>query len=210
MVWDDYCTQFLEEYSNPEYNEASRKRFQEMAERIMPAILERKNSISQLDAEWFTQALEDEQRKWFVAFAFGRMEYVPENLFEPMIRAAVYERNPSANRRFIDPCLSAFGHRRVNEVLFTFLESGSDFEKAGAVNAFYWAQDVKTIAEHKALTDIWIKKQFRFLQEFVSNEDIQVRRSLIANLDLDPQDYPAELRSTVNQAIQIARAHSDD
>jgi hypothetical protein len=54
-----------------------------------------------------------------------------------MIRAAVYERDPSKNRVFVEPCVATFGLRRVNETLLGRFENGSDQEKAGAVQAMY-------------------------------------------------------------------------
>ncbi len=55
-----------------------------------------------------------------------------------MLDAAIDEVNPSLNREFVEPCRSAFGLRRVNEYLLDVVESGTDFSRAGAVNALYW------------------------------------------------------------------------
>jgi hypothetical protein len=48
-----------------------------------------------------------------------------------------------------------------------------------------------------------------YLQEFVSNRNIDVRRSLISKLVLDSQQYPEHLAPLVGEAIQIARRHPD-
>src|SRR6201984_1038718 len=53
---------------------------------------------SQDDITWFKNALEHEERKFFVAFVLKEPRTVPEILYEPMMRAAVYERDPSKNR----------------------------------------------------------------------------------------------------------------
>ena len=45
------------------------------------------------------------------------------------MRAAVYERDPSKNRAFVQPCVATFGLRRVNETLLQWFENGSDLEK---------------------------------------------------------------------------------
>jgi len=62
---------------------------------------------------------------------------VPEALYESMMRAAVYERDPSKKRAFVEPCVRTFGLRRVSETLLEWFENGSDQEKAGAVQAMY-------------------------------------------------------------------------
>src|ERR1700722_6063439 len=83
-------------------------------------------------------ALADNELKWFVAEVFSKAQ-LPKRLFRAMLGAAVYEVNPSFNRCFVEPCVRPFGHRVVNEALLDYIENGSDFEKAGAVRALYWA-----------------------------------------------------------------------
>ncbi len=51
----------------------------------------------------------------------------------------MYEHNPSLNRYFVEPCVAVFGSWQVREALLDLFEQGSNFEKAGAVNALYWA-----------------------------------------------------------------------
>lgn len=74
------------------------------------------------------------------------------------------------------------------ETLFTYLEVGTDVEKAGAVNALYWAEPPQVIegpadeiaethAKHLELADLWDRKRSLFVREFVHNENLQVRRS---------------------------------
>jgi hypothetical protein len=152
---------------------------------------------------------------------------VPEGLFQPMMRAAVYEVNPSANRYFVEPCIRTYGHRRVNEALLAFVEEGSDIEKAGAVNALYWARlgltfrgrppaytreyaTPESVAAHHALADVWARRDRLFLAEFVANPDLDVRRSIIPHLELEPSHYPNDLQPLVAQAIEIAQHHEDD
>jgi hypothetical protein len=106
-------------------------------------------------------------------------------------------------------------------------QTGTDFEKAGATNALYWANiplqylgntpafteeyaTAESRAARNALNDLWQRKRELFLQEFVTNSDVDVRRSLIPALDLNSDSYPDSLRHLVTAAIQIARTHSDD
>jgi hypothetical protein len=122
--------------------------------------------------------------------------------------------------------VKTFGYRRVNEALLEVVESGSDFQKAGAVNASYWAQVglsflgnvpaytpeyaiPESRAAYEALADIRDRRRRLFLETFVNNPNLDVRRSLIPKLDLAPAHYPESHRALVAQAIAIARGHTD-
>jgi hypothetical protein len=159
----------------------------------------------------YREALEDHERKWFVAAIFSGSP-VPKRLLKAMLRAGVCEVNPSLNKYFIQPCISSYGHRVVNEASLQFVETGSDYEKAGAVNALYWAgmslrfDDYKrgltlenatpeSRAAYLELKDVWERKRCLFLREFVSNENIDVRRSIIPSLNLDEAAYPTDLKA---------------
>jgi hypothetical protein len=54
------------------------------------------------DWELLSKELEDGERKWFVAALFSRSP-LPTQLLMPMIRAAIYETNPSLNKQFVLP-----------------------------------------------------------------------------------------------------------
>jgi len=137
-----------------------------------------------------------------------------------MMRAAVYERDPSKNRAFVQPCVATFGLRRVNETLLQWFENGSDLEKAGAVQALYhvglvgvpdsyWRRP-DSAAAVKLVADLWMRQRCLLLREFVNNPSLLVRQRIIPHLDLiDPSSYPEELQPLVPQAIQIARNHAD-
>jgi hypothetical protein len=178
------------------------------------------------DWESLSEALEDDHRKWFIAAIFAKSP-VPKRLLKAMIRAAVYEVNPSLNREFITPCIVSFGHRVVNVALLDIVETGSDFEKAGAVNASYWGgislsfpentQDftvenatLESRAAYLELQDVWERRRCLFLREFVSNENVEVRQSIIPSLKLDESAYPDDLKPLVSKAIEIARSHPDE
>lgn len=68
-----------------------------------------------------------------------RWKRLPETYFAPLLRAAVYEADPSFNQDFLRPALRAFGYRRVQEELLRYLEQGTPREQAGALRAWYWA-----------------------------------------------------------------------
>lgn len=56
-----------------------------------------------------------------------------------------------------------------------------------------------------------LRKQMNklILQEFVNNDDVALRRSIIASLELRPLRYPLSSRPLVKEAIRIARNHPD-
>ena len=164
------------------------------------------------DIAWLTEALQDEQRQWFVTRILRRGGQMPERLFAPMIRASISQPDPSSPRWFIEPCLRCFGPRRVNEALLDLLESDTDEEKIGAVNSLYFAMGMlgrDGIADED-IQDLREQRQCLALRTFVDNENIQLRRCLLAGLKLDEMLYPAELRPLVVVAIRIAREHSDE
>ena len=196
----------------------------------LPAAVERLQVASEDDVQWLIGALRDGRRKWFVADIVARVTSLPHALFEPLLRASVEELSPSFNRRFVEPCMRAFGPRRVNEYLLAVLESGDDFHKAGAVNALYWAEarvsyrltypvtaplrsedaDQDSLAAYEALRDLWERKRKLFLETFVANPNLDVRRNVIASLELDESAYPETHKHLVSRAIQIAREHPDE
>jgi hypothetical protein len=219
MQWEALCTRYLAARGSPDFDEVE----QQVLADISPQI----GQLTPSDGVWFVDAIADADRKWFVAFVFEFAPTLPEMLFAPLLQAAITERNPSFNRWFVEPCVRAFGHRRVVTALLEVVEHGSDFEKAGAVNALYWASvplifhgtapsfdhehaTAESRAAYDALDDLWLRKRCLFLQTFISNADVHVRRSLIPSLVLNPTAYPDTLQPLVNEAIQIARTHPDD
>jgi hypothetical protein len=151
--------------------------------------------------EWLADALTDPNRRWFV---FAALRQAPQQvvapLFDRLIRAAVYETNPSYNRWFVEPCVHGVGGEKTIEALLRYFREGSDFEKAGAVNALYWARLFPPTQQLRRL----------FLEEFVRNSNIDVRRSLVATLTFDPGDYPREERELALEARRIALSHTDE
>lgn len=137
--------------------------------------------------------------------------------FTLLMRLAVYERDPSFNRYFIAPALQASGSRQVLEALMAYLEQGTNREKAGAARAFYWAWGLSAREDQRRFQQVSdelteLGKRFRlvFLKTFVECENIDVRRSIIPYLSLNPSSYPEEWRHLVSKAIDLARPHPDE
>lgn len=178
------------------------------------------------DTAWLAASLRDERRKWLIA-AVARRARVPEPLFEPMLNAAIEETNPSSNRSFVEPCMDAFGPRRVNDYLLDAIVSGDDSRKTGAANALYWSSALVEFRgrppsydlEHatpesregyEALSDVWARKRLLLLETFIQSPSVDVQRSVIAQLNLDPTAYPPTHRDLVARATEIGLSHPDD
>lgn len=237
MIWDNYYAKYLSSLGNKEpIRPASTLDTLNFFSGVttpseLNSILSSYDAATDKDIDWFAKALEDHKRKWFAAsvvtLAIWKLNKAfPEALFNPMIRAAIYEQNPSLNRFFVE-CLSKLGKRRINESLLDFVEFGTNAEKAGAANALYWAQvdltyegNVPDFTKENATTesqalydqfvDIRQRKRELFLKEFVKNLDGNVRRSIISGLNLDEKLYSEELKPLISEAIQIARTHPDE
>ena len=178
--------------------------------------------LSESDMDWLTGALEDSNAKWFVEFALRHSPPLfAEPLFDPLIQAAVYERNPSFNRVFVEPCIRSAGWRRTAQALLRYVRDGTDFEKAGAVNALYWTSaygspspledQVPDPAESEGESPTaTIDRLHRvLLEEFVRNPDVDVRRSIVTWLR-DASHYPPDLRELAQEARRIALSHPDE
>lgn len=170
------------------------------------------------DVTWHIQVLEgttpaDQERRWFLTTVLRKSSQMPNRLFSPMLRAGVYERNPSYNRNYIEPCLRCFGTRAVNkELIESYTLQGSDFEKAGVASAFYWSFGLNGYHDIKVEDVSDYREQVRqwFLTEFVHNENLDVRRRIIPGLDLNPNHYPTTLHDLIPKVITIARNHTDE
>ncbi len=224
MVWDEYLARFraLPVWS-PET--AQDDQYEDRREALEGSLIADFSAhcppASPEEIAWFRNALEHEEKKFFAAWALQEPREIPEALYEPMIRAGIHERNPSKNRVFVEPCLAAFGLRRVNETLLAYFENGSEIEKAGTVQAMYWAslirgrdsdrQKPEARAWFEAVGDLWMRQRCRLLREFVNNPSVLVRQRIVPHLDVrNTSSYPEEFQPLVPQAIQIARTHADD
>ncbi len=182
----------------------------------------------QSDWQWLTEALACDERKWFVAEIFQGYP-VPKRLQAPLLRAAVHERNPSMNKKFIAPCIDSFWFRPVVQWLLDIVDNGTNAEKAGAIAALYWTQMPEECPPDRLATalapgyierwkcepydtmkDLWQRQRETYLKVFIANEDVSVRREVISFLKLDESLYPDPLKPLVKQAIEIARSHPDD
>ena len=68
----------------------------------------------------------------------------------------------------------------------------------------------QSLITYEALTDLWQRKRKLFLETFVWNENLDLRRNLIPSLNLDVEAYPDSHKPLVARALAIAREHPDD
>ncbi|WP_432990912.1 hypothetical protein [Dactylosporangium sp. CA-233914] len=147
---------------------------------------------------------------------------VPDEWYEPLIRAAVHEPDPSFVRDLVQPAVSAFGRRRVRLGLLAHLENGPTPDAAGAARAWYWTMvPLRYLAGARTPTAESIEEQARYhdldrryadtaLRRFVADDDLDLRRCILPGLNLTPEAYPADLRPLAARAVEIARSSHDD
>lgn len=131
---------------------------------------------------------------------------VPEEWFEPLLRAAVHEPDPSLNRQLVEPLVAAYGHRRVQLALIACVDTGSATDAAGAARAWYWTRRART----HPLSDLSRQYRYTALRRFVTEDDLDMRRCILPSLPLDPQMYPDTMHDLVTEAVRIARTSPDD
>ncbi len=158
------------------------------------------------DWQWLSDSLANAERKFFVALVFKRQP-VPKRLLAAFVHAAVLERDPSGNRWYIEPCVRSWGSREIYLRLLSYLQTGSNEEKAGAASALYWAG---ANPRDEDLTEVRNQIRSLLLREFVSNADVWVRQRIVPMLRLDPSAYESADRPLIAEAIALARAHPDD
>jgi hypothetical protein len=159
-------------------------------------------------AAWLIRALKDQQRKWFAAQVTAALG-TPEPFLEEMLRAAIDEPNPSFNRRFVEPCVHAFGAGVVRERLRRAVETGSDHDVAGAARAYYWTFAIRPQPMARTRSD-WLRNQEVFLRAFLQTDSLDARRSLLPRIKLAKLAGEPELEDLAQQVISLARASRDD
>lgn len=153
---------------------------------------------------WFSEALSHPDKKWFVVDLF-EIGILPGSLLKDMLMAGVLERNPSANRAFIEVCIKHRGLRSVLELLIHYIKYGSNIEKAGAIQARYWATHNYF---NEDVDDLKLQFKSLVLEEFIENEDVSLRTNIVPFLELEA--YPKFMHEKFFKAANIARAHENE
>ncbi|WP_236653385.1 hypothetical protein [Streptacidiphilus melanogenes] len=146
-----------------------------------------------------------------------------DELFTPLMAAAVHDPDPSFCRWFVEPALYSFGRRRVLEALVEYLRSGSDPERAGATRAWYWAH-MPLRAERSAAyapdgtrpasldaseeaVEAWFEVSMKVYTE---TTDVGVRYRVLRMLPVSRQAYPPRLHNLFDTTLSAARADPDE
>ena len=161
------------------------------------------NTSGKVGWAWLEASLKDPRRCGFAAEVVSALT-LPRRLFEPFLMAAVHEKNPSANRFLIEPCVKAAGASRVLERLLVYLQSGSAAEKAGAASALYWVR-----TKEGECAELLRRIHGQMLDTFIAADDVDVRRRILPMLRLRESLHTPEA-AKANEVIRIARSHSDD
>ncbi|MFJ7587591.1 hypothetical protein ACIQZO_09405 [Streptomyces sp. NPDC097617] len=149
--------------------------------------------------------------------------HLPEELFAPLMAAAVYDPDPSFCRWFVEPAVYAFGRRRVRTALVGCMETGTDAERAGAVRAWYCAyvplyadrspaygpDGVRDSAldESEDIEDAWLETSMRV---FAETTDLRMSQRVLLNLPTSRAAYPPHLRTLLEGTCASARVHPDE
>lgn len=170
------------------------------------------------DKVWLSESLNDEMRKFFTAAIFGESGKLPEELYEPMLRAAVYEPSPLKAQAFVEPCVKSFGVKRVHNTLMDYLGSGSNYEKTGAVNALHWCVQAthgvhqETVGQSQPDGELLKLQEIQrrlYMKTFIENADIDLRRALISHMALDQLAPTVTTQELIDKVVKIARTHPD-
>ena len=170
--------------------------------------------------EELSHLLEDIETRQFVKLVTFTAEEVPKPLFAPLLLAAARTRNPTFNKHFVAPCMLCFGRRPVmKELIRIYTTSPSKAEKAGAVQALYWGsmgkgalpwphKGYRTITREpdEPVDDIRADFQASVLSDFLTETDVEIRKSLITNLPKRTEQN-AEL---FDRVVAVARASEND
>lgn len=147
---------------------------------------------------------------------------LPEELFAPLMAAAVYDPDPSFCRWFVEPAVYAFGRRRVMAALVDYLRGGTEAERAGAVRAWYCAHvplcadgspaygpgGVRDPAldESQDIVAAWLEASMRV---FAETTDLQMRHRVLLDLPTSRAAYPPSLHKLLESTLASARVHPD-
>ncbi|QIQ06898.1 hypothetical protein HA039_14595 [Streptomyces liangshanensis] len=145
-----------------------------------------------------------------------------EELFAPLMAAAVHDPDPSFCRWFVEPAVYGYGRRRVMAALVAYLRTGTDAERAGAERAWYCAHvpvrpdrspaygpgGVRDPAldASRDVQDDWLEASMRVFAEVA---DPGTRRRVVRWLPTSREAYPPRLRALLDRTRASARDDPD-
>jgi hypothetical protein len=130
--WDDLYRQ---------WHDAREAREAEQVRATADAALRRVRDLQSDDFTWLMDALEDTDKRWFVAGLFAE-HALPRRLFEPMLAAALRDCDATEVKHLVRPCSKTFGTPRVVEWFRRAKELGLASTES-IQKAEYWAGKLK-------------------------------------------------------------------
>jgi hypothetical protein len=96
----------------------------------------------------------------------------------------------------------------VQTALLEYLRHGTNPKRAGAARAWYWTRASQKYvesnrAEWDGLASLRAAWREAALREFISNEDINVRRCILPGLPLSIERYPAHPDEYLRHRVEI-------
>ena len=218
--WQELADSFLASYPPGPYNDRLLEALiGSLPRELTEEELARFRRCDPVDQRELARLLADRRARHVVKMIVYAARCVPEGLLEAMIRSGVETIDPSYNKQFIWPCLVSHGRRRVLTILQGIARNGTDFEKAGAANARYWATEIPSVPYYwpddssdapstrrdDSIGDLHAEWTEWVLGEFVRNPNVEVLRSLIYWL---PETYEPDPKA-LEEALRIAAANHD-
>jgi hypothetical protein len=185
--------------------------------------------LSESDVNWLTGALTDsdaalrEEVKWFVEFVLRvTPPLVAAPLFDPLIKTAVYERTRVTTGTSSSPASGApDGSQRRRHSWCTYV-TGPILRRPARSTRFigHWAIHLPTATTLRTVCLIHQNRKANhpvppgialriFLEEFVRNPDVDVRRSIVPHLH-DVSRYHSDLEGLAQEARRIGLSHPDE
>ncbi len=87
---------------------------------------------------WFTTALQDKRKKWFVAKVMSKVNPLTKSLLKDLVLASMLEPNPSSNKFLVLPCVKTFGKEMVKEAMLKYSTHPQVIENDGFNKVAYW------------------------------------------------------------------------
>jgi hypothetical protein len=86
---------------------------------------------------WFIAALRDKNKNWFAAKILEKVSPFPSSLFTDTMMAALVEKNPSAIRLYLYPCVRQFGVEAVKSEMVNLSTVPEVVQNDGVSKAMY-------------------------------------------------------------------------
>ena len=193
MNWNDQYNQYYSAKTTGSNNEQHLNT--EKVLRDCRAHLPKKNSP---EWQWFIDALEDNEKKWFVVKVIDKLNPLPKKLFSPLLKAAIYEKCVSYNKFFLFPVCKYLNHEKILIEVLSYLDIGNIESSRGVGPILYWLSPSEELC-------IIHKVQFQLMKTFIEIDDLKFRQHTLPSLS-----FNSEYKDLQNEIINICRNSHDE